>query len=332
MNNDPIYNNKNWLRGIEYLGCKFPIVGGAMSWVSNHTLVAAISNSGGFGVIACGGMLANILDIEIKKTKSLTKKNFGVNLIVLHPHIDLLIDICIKHNISHVVFSGGIVRKEHVQLLNKNNCKVIAIVPTLSIAKRLIGYGVSGLIIEGMEAGGHIGKVGTIVLVQEILPYIKDIPVFVAGGIGHGSIIKALISIGASGCQIGTLFACSKESIVHKKCKQIMIQTSSRGTVTSKQINDKFPVIPVRSINNKANKDFIDFQVKIIDEYQKGSVELKSAILAIEQFWVGALKKAVIDGDIDNGSLMSGQIVGLIKQEKSVQQIIDDLLKDIENC
>jgi enoyl-[acyl-carrier protein] reductase II len=174
-------------RGTEFLGCDYAIMGGAMSWISERHLVAAISDAGGFGVIACGAMSPELLDTEIAATRARTDRPFGVNLITMHPQLSELIDVCAKHGVSHVVLAGGLPPGGAIERIRGGGAKLVCFAPALSLAKKLIRSGADALVIEGMEAGGHIGPVSTSVLAQEILPNVaKDIPVFVAGGIGRG--------------------------------------------------------------------------------------------------------------------------------------------------
>jgi enoyl-[acyl-carrier protein] reductase II len=319
--------NKYWNKGTKFLGSKYAILAGAMSWVSERNLVSAISNAGGFGVIACGSMTPSLLEKEIIATQNLTSKPFGVNLITMHPQLDDLVNICINNKVSHVVLAGGLPKAEVISKLKAHNIKVIAFAPALIIAKKLIRSNVDALIIEGMEAGGHIGPVSTSVLAQEILPEIKEIPVFVAGGIGRGELIASYLKLGASGCQLGTRFVCAHESIAHPNFKQAFIRASSRDAVVSIQINENFPVIPVRALSNKATKDFLNKQKEVIALYEQGELGKEAAQLEIEHFWAGALRKAVIDGDIETGSVMAGQSVGMVTKEQSAAEIIEELVE-----
>ncbi|MDE2390874.1 MAG: nitronate monooxygenase, partial [Rhodospirillales bacterium] len=186
-------------RGADFLGTRHAILGGAMSWVSERHLVSAISNAGGFGVIACGAMPPALLEKEIEATKSLTDKPFGVNLITMHPALDELVQVCVRQQVGHVVFAGGIPSAAHIKAAKDGGAKVIAFAPALILAKRLIKSGADALVIEGSEAGGHIGPVSLTVLAQEILPNITEVPVFVAGGIGRGEAILAYLEMGAAG-------------------------------------------------------------------------------------------------------------------------------------
>ena len=317
-----------WKKGQNLLGSKYAILGGAMSWVSEHNLVAAISNAGGFGVIACGSMGPELLDKEIKATQKLTSMPFGVNLITMHPELDQLIETCKNNNISHVVLAGGLPKSYMIDALKSHNMKVIAFAPALVIAKKLVKMGVDGIVIEGMEAGGHIGPVSTLVLAQEILPVLKnEVPIFVAGGIGRGEAVAQFLRMGAAGCQLGTRFVCADESIAHDNFKNIFLKSQARNTSISPQLDPNFPVIPVRAIENKGTDEFITAQRKAIDDYQSCKLSKEEAQLAIEKFWAGALKKAVIDGDIEYGSVMAGQSVGMVCTKEPVANIIEELVK-----
>lgn len=315
-----------WKKGREFLGTRYAIMGGAMSWISERHLVSAISNAGGFGVIACGAMPPQMLETEIVETRKLTKYNFGVNLITMHSQLDELIDICIKQKVSHVILAGGIPSAQSIKTLKDAGIKVICFAPAFVLAKRLVRSGADALIIEGTEAGGHIGPVATNILIQEIVPHIKEVPIFVAGGIGCGAMMAAFLEMGAAGCQIGTHFVCTKECIAHPNYKKAFINANARDAVPTVQIDPEFPVIPVRAIANKGTRRFMDFQLETIEKYRHGEMELKDAQLAIEHFWGGALRRAVVEGDVENGSLMAGQSVGLVKEEKTVQEIVDELV------
>lgn len=324
--------NKNWQRGAKFLDTEYPILCGAMSWVSEHNLVSAISNAGGFGVIACGALSPDLVREEIKKTKARTKKSFGVNIITMHPQIMELIDVCIDEDVRYVVLAGGLPKSSQISKLKENNIKTLCFAPTLKLAKRLVQLGVDALIIEGMEAGGHIGPVSTSVLAQEILPYISEVPVFIAGGIGRGEIIANYIRMGASGCQLGTRFVCAKESIAHPKFKEIFIKATARDAVTSIQLDAEFPVIPVRALANSATKEFMEVQRQAINEYREGKLSKKDAQLKIEHFWAGALRRAIIDGDIENGSVMAGQSVVFVEKEQPASEIIEELVAQTKNA
>lgn len=315
-----------WRRGCDFLGCEYAILGGAMSWLSERHLVSAISNAGGFGIIACGAMTSDLLAEEIAATQALTSRPFGVNLITMHPDMDALIDVCIDGGVSHVVLAGGLPSAASIAKVKDAGRKVVCFAPALALAKRLIRNGADALVIEGSEAGGHIGPVSTSVLAQEILPHITDVPVFVAGGIGRGEAIVSYLEMGAAGCQLGTRFVCATESIAHPDFKKAFIRANSRDAVPTVQLDAKFPVIPVRALINEGTKRFMETQRDAAARIEAGEADLKEAQLEIEHFWAGALKKAVIDGDVENGSLMAGQSVGMVKAEQSTGEIIDELV------
>ena len=320
-------------RGAEFLGSEHGILCGAMSWVSERNLVSAISNAGGFGVIACGAMTPDLLDAEIAGTKALTDKPFGVNLITMHPQLFDLINVCSKHGVGHVVLAGGIPPKGSVEAIKAFGAKVIVFAPTLALAKKLLRSGGDALVIEGMEAGGHIGPVATSVLAQEFLPALaEDHLVFVAGGIGRGEAIAGYLEMGAVGVQLGTRFACASESIAHPDFKKAFIRGNARDAITSVQVDPRLPVIPVRALKNKGTEEFTRKQIEVAKLLDSGEIEMGEAQLQIEHFWAGALRKAVIDGDIEYGSVMAGQSVGMVKAEESVAEIIKSLIEQAETA
>ena len=315
-----------WHRGRDFLGTRFAIMGGAMTWVSERHLVAALSNGGGFGVIACGSMSPAQLGAEIDGTFALTDKPFGVNLIIMHPELDQLIDACTSRKVSHVVLAGGMPSSRSIARIRDAGPKVICFAPALAIARRLVKSGADAIVIEGAEAGGHIGPVSTSVLAQEILPNLREVPVFVAGGIGRGEAVVAYLEMGAAGCQLGTRFACAKESIAHPAFKQAFFRAAARDAVPSVQLDPQFAVIPVRALENKATRLFADTQRQVIERYRKGELPLEEAQLQIERFWAGALRRAVIDGDVEHGSLMAGQSVGMVSKEQPCAEILAALV------
>ena len=316
-------------RGIEFLGSVTAILCGAMSWVSERNLVAAISNAGGFGLIACGAMTPELLDAEIAGTKKLTDKPFGVNLITMHPQLFDLIDVCAKHNVTHIVLAGGLPPAGSLDAIKGNGAKLICFAPALSLAKKLIRSGVDALVVEGMEAGGHIGPVSTSVLAQEILPEVaSQVPVFVAGGIGRGEAIAGYLDMGAAGVQLGTRFACATESIAHPNFKKAFFRASARDAISSVQIDPRLPVIPVRALKNASSELFTAKQREVAQLLDEGKVEMMEAQLQIEHYWAGALRRAVIEGDVDNGSLMAGQSVGMVSKEEPVADIIAQLMAE----
>ena len=318
-------------RGADLLGSELAILGGAMSWISERHLVAAISNAGGFGVIACGAMPVDLLDKEIAATRALTAKPFGVNLITMHPDLFDLIAVCGKHSVSHIVLAGGLPPKGSIEAIKETGAKVICFAPTLAMGKKLVRSGVDALVIEGMEAGGHIGPVSTSVLAQEILPHLaQDVPVFVAGGIGRGEAIATWLKMGAAGVQLGTRFVCATECIAHPAFKKAFLRASARDAVASVQIDPRLPVIPVRALKNAGTEAFTAKQRAVAQLLDEGRIDMAEAQIEIEKYWAGALRRAVIDGDVDNGSVMAGQSVGMVTKEEPVADIIAELTAEAE--
>jgi enoyl-[acyl-carrier protein] reductase II len=315
-----------WQRGRDFLGSKYAILGGAMSWISERNLVSALSNAGGFGVIACGSMNPDQLSAEIAATKTMTDKPFGVNLITMHPDLDKLIDVCREQGVSHVVLAGGLPSGTSIAKIKDFGAKVVCFSPALVLAKRLIRSGTDALVIEGAEAGGHIGPVVTSVLAQEILPHIKEVPIFVAGGIGRGEAMLSYLEMGASGVQLGTRFVCATECVAHENFKKAFLRAGARDAMPTVQVDPNFPVIPVRALQNKGTEEFMMTQRRVIEKFNAGGVEKLDAQLEIEHFWAGALRRAAIDGDVEYGSLMAGQSVGMVTKEQPVLEILEELV------
>ena len=321
--------SRRMARGREFLGSEVAIMCGAMSWVSERHLVAAMSNAGGFGLIACGAMTPELLDAEIAATRALTDKPFGVNLITMHPQLMDLIEVCTRHGVGHVVLAGGLPPAGSLDAIKGSGAKLICFAPALSLAKKLIRSGVDALVVEGMEAGGHIGPVSTSVLAQEILPEVAErVPVFVAGGIGRGAAIAGYLDMGAAGVQLGTRFVCATESIAHPNFKKAFIRASARDAVASVQIDPRLPVIPVRALKNAGGELFTAKQREVAQALDEGKVAMAEAQLQIEHYWAGALRRAVIEGDVEHGSVMAGQSVGMVTTEEPVAAIIATLMAE----
>src|SRR5713226_10454867 len=288
-----------WARGRAFLGTDLAIMGGAMTWVSERNLVAAISNAGGFGVIASGAMPPGLLAEEIAATAALTKKPFGVNLITMHPQLPELVDVCVEERVGHVVLAGGIPSGAAIERIRNGGARVVCFAPALVIAKKLVRMGADAIVIEGSEAGGHIGPVSTAVLAQEVLPHLDAVPIFVAGGIARGEAVLSYLEMGAAGVQLGTRFVCAHESIAHPRFKRAFIRAAARDAMPSPQLDVRFPVIPVRALANQMTQRFLDTQRLLIEQVDRGEISQKDAQLAIEHFWAGALRRAVIDGDVE---------------------------------
>ena len=315
-------------RGAAFFGARTALLGGAMSWVSERNLVAALSNAGAFGVIACGAMEPHHLDAEIAGTRALTSQPFGVNLITMHPRLEALVDTCLAHGVSHIVLAGGIPSGAAIKRAKEGGAKIICFAPALALAKKLIRSGADALVIEGSEAGGHIGPVSLNVLAQEILPHITEVPIFVAGGIGRGEAILSYLEMGAAGAQLGTRFVCATESIAHANFKRAFIRGNARDALPTVQIDERFPVIPVRALQNEGTKRFMEHQAAVLKRFQSGELAKDEAQLDIEHFWAGALRRAVIDGDVEQGSLMAGQSVGMVTKEEPLADILGSLMAE----
>src|SRR3954466_4889159 len=285
-----------WARGRAFLGTDLAIMGGAMTWVSERNLVAAISNAGGFGVIASGSMSPQLLSTEIDSTMALTRRPFGVNLITLHPQLLELIEVCAAHRVGLVVLAGGLPSSAAVRAIKRSGARVLCFAPSLGFARKLVRMGADAIVIEGSEAGGDIGPVSTAVLAQEVLPHLTDVPVFVAGGIGRGEAMLAYLEMGAAGVQLGTRFVCAHESIAHPRFKQAFIRAAARDAVPSVQLDPRFPVIPVRALANSATQRFMEAKREVTAKVDRGERDIKAAQLEIEHFWAGALRRAAGDG------------------------------------
>jgi enoyl-[acyl-carrier protein] reductase II len=242
-----------------------------------------------------------------------------------------LIEVCTGHRVGHVVLAGGLPPGGAIEKIKASGAKVLCFAPALALAKKLARSGVDALVVEGMEAGGHIGPVSTSVLAQEILPAMADqLPVFVAGGIGRGEAIAAYLEMGAAGVQLGTRFVCAHESIAHPNFKKAFLRASARDAIASVQIDPRLPVIPVRALKNASTELFTAKQRDVAQALDEGKVAMAEAQLQIEHYWAGALRRAVIDGDVDNGSLMAGQSVGMVTKEEPVAEIIAALVGEAE--
>src|SRR3984885_5118972 len=315
-----------WARGTAFLGCRYAILGGAMSWVSEMHLVSAISNAGGFGVIACGAMSPPQLAEQIAGTRARTDQPFGVNLITMHPELNDLIRVTLEAKVGHIVLAGGIPPGPAVRAVKDGGAKLITFAPALSLARRMVRSGSDAIVIEGSEAGGHIGPVSLTVLAQEILPHLREVPVFVAGGLGRGEAILSYLEMGASGAQLGTRFAAAKESIAHPNFKRAFIRANARDAMPSVELDPRLPVIPVRGLANQGTKRFLEHQAETRDDFIAGELDKEAAQLVIEHFWAGALRRAVIDGDVEMGSVMAGQSVGMVTAEQSIADIFEELV------
>ncbi len=318
-------------RGSEFLNVKYPILCGAMTWVSEPQLVAAVCNSGCFGCLAGGNAPVDILHKQILETRSLTPNPFAVNLITIAPAYHDQLEMLKDMKVPYIVFAGSFPKEKEVLAAKETGAKVMCFASTVSIAERMIKFGADAIILEGSEAGGHIGHVSSIVLMQQVLfKFADQIPVFVAGGIATGKMIAHALLMGASGVQLGTRFVMTEECRAHENFKMAFRRANARDAVATPQFDSKLPVVSVRSLRNKGMDEFGKLQLRLLKELEAGTVTRQFAQEEVERFWVGALRRAVVDGDIDGGSLMAGQSVGLVDKVMPIRDVVAELLNDAE--
>lgn len=292
------------------LNIKYPILQGAMANIATAKFAAAVSNAGGLGVIGTGAMNSEQTREAIKECKKLTDKPFGVNVMLMNPYKEEIIDVICEEKVSVVTTGAGNPGK-YVEVIKASGAKIIPVIPTVALAIRMQSYGVDAVIAEGTEAGGHVGELTTMALLPQVCDAV-DIPVIAAGGIGDGRGFNAALSLGASGVQLGTCLLVAKECEVHDNYKKAIIKAKDTDTVvTGRSLNS-----PVRILKNKMSRKYIELEKSVSDRDE------------LEKLTLGALRRAVFDGDMDNGSVMSGQIAGLIKEEKSLEEIFKDMIID----
>lgn len=300
------YNKNNRL--CELLGIKYPIIMGGMSWAGTPKLAAAVSNAGGLGIIGSGPMRANHLKDAISQIRSLTDKPFGVNIILVSPYADELVDVVMQEHVPVVTFGAGNPSK-YMSKLKELGIKAIPVVASDNMAKMMERIGADAVVAEGMESGGHIGEVSTLVLVNAVCRSV-NIPVIAAGGIADGRSMAAMFALGAEGIQMGTRFIATCEADTHENFKKLIVKSGIRDTVVTGAALGH----PARVIETKFAKKVCELEVKNLQE--------------AEEILVGSLRKAVVDGNIDEGSFMAGQCVGLIKDIKCVHEVIKDLMDE----
>lgn len=292
------------------LGIKYPVIQGGMAWVANASLAAAVSNGGGLGIIAAGNMPAEALDRELAKARELTDRPFGLNIMLMSPTVDDAIALAIKHKVQVVTTGAGLPGKAMEQLV-PHGTKVIPVVASISHAKRVAKQGAPAVIVEGTEAGGHIGETTTMAFTAQATLAV-DIPVIAAGGIADGRGMVAAFALGAEAVQMGTRFLCAAECTIHENYKNAIIKANDRSTmVTGRTLGH-----PVRAIKNKFTQDF--------EEMESRSTSAEE----LEKFGAGRLRSAVVDGDVDSGSVMSGQIAGLVSKIQPAAEIIEEIVRE----
>ncbi|MGL4731083.1 MAG: enoyl-[acyl-carrier-protein] reductase FabK [Clostridium sp.] len=294
----------------ELLKIKYPIIQGGMAWIANSSLAAAVSNAGGLGIIAAGNAPVEYVKEQIRETKKLTDKPFGVNIMLLSPYAEEIAKLVCEEKVSVVTTGAGNPGK-YIDMWKKNNIKVIPVVASTGLAKRMEKAGADAVIAEGCEAGGHIGELTTMVLVPQIVDSI-NIPVIAAGGIGDGRGMAAVKMLGASGVQIGTRFLVANECIVHENYKEKVIKAKDIDSVVTARSSGH----PVRVLKNKLSRKYTMLE--------KNNCKIEE----LEQLGIGALRKAVVEGDVEMGSVMAGQIAGLVSKKQSCMEIIEEIIKE----
>lgn len=296
----------------DLLNIKYPIIQGGMAWVSDSSLAAAVSNAGGLGIIAGANAPANLIREEIKKAKELTDKPFGVNIMLLSENADELSEMVIEEGVKVVTTGAGNPGK-YIEKWKKAGIKVIPVVASVALAKRMERAGADAIIAEGCEAGGHIGKLTTMVLIPQVVDAV-NIPVIAAGGIGDGRGIAASFMLGAKGVQVGTRFLVANECTIHENYKDAVIKSKDIDTVVTGRPTGH----PVQVIKNKLAREYLNLEKN------------NASIDEIEELGKGALRKAVKDGNIDEGSLMAGQISGMVRKKQSAKEIIEEMFNEYD--
>ena len=323
--------DKFFENGRQFLGCKYPIMCGAMTWVSDPKLVSAIGNAGGFGLLAGGNTPVDILEKQIIETGELTEYPFGINLITLAPvYKDQLALVC-RLGCPLVVFAGGIPKKSEIKKAKEHGARVVCFASTAPLAHQLIDRGADALILEGSEAGGHIGPVALSVLIQQILFSVDSVPIFIAGGIATGRMMAHLLMMGAAGIQMGTRFIMAEECLAHTKFKETFRKAKAKDAVATPQFDSRLPVIPVRALKNEGSIEFAKLQLELLNKLDNNLLDKLEAQFKVEEFWSGALRSAVVDGDTDRGSLMAGQSVGLVDKVQPLKEIMEEMVSQAES-
>ncbi len=296
----------------ELLNIEYPIIQGGMAWVAEHNLAAAVSNAGGLGLIGAGGAPAEFVREQIKKAKDKTDNPFGVNIMLMNPEADAIAQVIVEEGVKVVTTGAGNPAK-YMEMWKAAGVKVIPVVASVAMAKLMERAGADAVVAEGMESGGHIGSTTTMALVPQVVDAVS-VPVIAAGGIGDGRGFAAAMMLGAQAVQIGTRFVVANESIVHSNYKQKIVKAKDiDSTVTGMSHGH-----PVRAIRNQMTKEYLRLEKEGAD------------FMELERLTLGALRKAVIDGDVVNGTLMAGQIAGLVNKEQSCKEIISEIMNQAE--
>ena len=299
-------------RVCEILGIKYPIFQGAMAWISGGELAGAVSRDGGLGIIAGGGMEPDLLRENIRKAKAITSNPFGVNLMLMRPDVEEQINVCIEEGVK-VITTGAGNPGAFMDKLKAANIKVIPVIPTVKLAERMQKIGADAIIVEGMESGGHVGSITTMALLPQIVNAV-NIPVIAAGGIASGKQFLAALSMGAEAVQCGTIFLTAKECLIHQNYKNAILKAKDRSTVTT----GNFTGHPVRVIETKLAKEMLELE-------KNGAPKEK-----IEELGRGSLRNAVVEGDVENGSVMAGQVAAMVNEERTTKEILEYLICDLK--
>ena len=295
------------------LGTEYPIIQGGMAWVAEHHLAAAVSEAGGLGIIGAANAPADWVREQIHKVRELTKKPFGVNVMLMSPYAEEVAKVIAEEKVP-VVTTGAGNPEKYMELWKSAGTKVIPVVASTALAKRMERCGADAVIAEGCESGGHVGEKTTMALVPQVVDAVEKIPVIAAGGIGDGRGIAAAFMLGAKGVQMGTAFVATKESQVHENYKQCIIKAKDIDT----RVTGRTTGHPVRALRNQMTKEYLK------KEAEGASFE------ELELLTLGSLRRAVQEGDTRNGSMMAGQIAGLVKEELSCKELIDKLVKETD--
>lgn len=296
----------------ELLGITYPVFQGGMAWVADGDLAGAVSNAGGLGIIGAGNAPKEVVQANIHKVKAITDKPFGVNIMLLSPFADAIVDLVIEEGVKVVTTGAGNPGK-YMERFHQAGIKVIPVIPSVALAKRMEKLGADAVIAEGMEAGGHIGKLTTMTLVRQVVDAVS-IPVIAAGGIADGYGAAAAFMLGAEAIQVGTRFVVAKESNAHPNYKEKVLKAKDIDTVVSASVVGH----SVRSLKNKLTTAYAHAE----KEFLAGTRSADE----VEELGAGALRNAVVDGDVVNGSVMAGQIAGLVQKEETCQEIVEDLV------
>lgn len=295
------------------LGTEYPIIQGGMAWVAEHHLAAAVSEAGGLGIIGAANAPADWVREQIHKVRELTKKPFGVNVMLMSPYAEEVAKVIAEEKVP-VVTTGAGNPEKYMELWKSAGTKVIPVVASTALAKRMERCGADAVIAEGCESGGHVGETTTMALVPQVVDAVEKIPVIAAGGIGDGRGIAAAFMLGAKGVQMGTAFVATTESQVHENYKQCIIKAKDIDT----RVTGRTTGHPVRALRNQMTKEYLK------KEAEGASFE------ELELLTLGSLRRAVQEGDTRNGSMMAGQIAGLVKEELSCKELIDKLVKETD--